>query len=212
VDKEVRGTRGIVHSAIDVKTWIARPPSADEARPSQCPHCHAASRPAGRGLGLWGHGRRDRQQRGLQERTGTPTIVVVVTRRYRCRGCGALIGVVPRGVVFRRHFSAGTIALAVFLFSLGRRSGEVRGRCNPWRIKGTSAKGWPQLLRWISAVQEGALFPAIKPLLIIGELHDRKLAAARAAMALSAKAPVGRWTPGAGAMEEQVFLGAAHMI
>jgi hypothetical protein len=104
------------------------------------------------------------------------------------------------------------MSLALFLFGLGRRSGAVRERCNPWRIKGTSAKGWPQLLRWISAVQVGALFSAIKPLLTIAELHDRRLAAARAAMALSAKAPVGSWTPGAGAMEKQVFLGATQMI
>jgi len=61
-------------------------------------------------------------------------------------------------------------------------------------------------------VQNGALFPGIKPLLTIGEMDVPRMAAARAAMALSARAPVGSWSPGTGAMEEQVFLGAAQMI
>jgi len=133
-------------------------------------------------------------------------------RRYLCLTCGALIGVVPRGVLPRRHFSAGTIALAILFFGLGEQSGKVCERCNPWRVRGATSKGWVQLHRWIVAVQAGSLFPGIKPLLALSELNNRRLAAARAAMALSGAAPVGSWAPGAGAMEEQVFLGAVQMI
>jgi hypothetical protein len=142
-----------------------------------------------------------------------PTTITVLVRRYLCRACHAVIAVVPRGVLPRRHFSAATIGLALLLFGLGRQSGrQVRKRCSPWRTVGATATGWVQLRRWIIAVQSGSLFAGIKRLFNLAELHDRRLAAARAAMALCAAAPVGSWAPGDTAMEEQVFLGAAHMI
>jgi hypothetical protein len=36
---------------------------------------------------------------------------VLLVRRYRCRRCGAVAVVVPRGVLRRRHFGASAIAL-----------------------------------------------------------------------------------------------------
>lgn len=64
---------------------------------------------------------------------------------------------VPRGVVRRRHFSAGAIGWALFLFGCeGRSSRETRdwlgGLGNP------EATSWVTLRRWLAAVERGQLF------------------------------------------------------
>jgi hypothetical protein len=92
---------------------------------------------AGRGLGLWGHGLRERQQRGPLEVGGAAPTVVIRERRYRCRGCGALLVVVPRGVLRGRHYSASAIGLALALFGVvGMSLAEVRRRVSPWPVVG----------------------------------------------------------------------------
>jgi hypothetical protein len=49
--------------------------------------CAAASRPLGRALQIWGHGLRDRQQRGPLEPFGNPVEITIRVRRYQLRGC-----------------------------------------------------------------------------------------------------------------------------
>ena len=78
----------VVHHALDVKGWIASPPSPEGARPGTCVICSAPSRPAGGRIGLHGHGFRDRQICGPPEVDSAPTWIVLACRRYECTTCG----------------------------------------------------------------------------------------------------------------------------
>lgn len=198
-----RNNRGILQSRWDVKSWLGRLPTVEEARPGQCPNCEAASRPAGGALGLWGHGVRDRQQRGPLDPGGPPVIVVVTTRRYQCVACNALITVVPRGVSRWRHYSAAAIGIALALHGVMRETASaVRRQVSPWRIVGASAAGgWASLRRWTRAARESALFSrlgaaAARTLREVAEHAANKLAAHAA--------PSSRGQP----ITVQAFLGA----
>ena len=118
----------IVQAALGVKAWLARPPTVDEVRPGRCPACDAPSRPAGGLLGLHGHGLRERHQWGPVEVGGAAELIAILLRRYLCR-CGAVVVVGPRGLVRRRLYSAGAIALALALYGVsGLAPAEVRRR------------------------------------------------------------------------------------
>jgi hypothetical protein len=95
---------------------------------------------------------------------GEPTTVVVSVRRYVCTACGAVITVAPRGVIFRRHYAAAAITLAMALFGVDHRSvAAVRSAVSPWRIVGHAAAGtWITFRRWIRAVRERRLFATIR--------------------------------------------------
>ena len=115
---EDRSTLRIVQSGRDVKSWQRHLPSPDEVRPGRCSVCGVASRPCGAALQLWGHGLRQRQQRGPLDPEGAPVVIVITVRRYLCLACGAVILVVPCGMLPARHFSAGAIAWALALFGV----------------------------------------------------------------------------------------------
>lgn len=204
--KEDRSRGRLVYGGLDVKGWLERIPSVEEARPGQCPRCEAASRPAGRGLGLWGHGVRERQSRGPLEPFGKPVVVVITIRRFLCRVCGAVIQVVPRGVIAFRLFSAGAIALALVLFGVDRQSmAAARERVSPWSRVGETASGsWISLRRWIGAIRRRRLFSVVRP---SPAAFTARQVAERGAMTLSALAP-----PLAvdARIEARVFSGAAR--
>ncbi|MFO1395233.1 MAG: hypothetical protein U1F09_15900 [Steroidobacteraceae bacterium] len=202
--RKSRSGARLVYGALDVKGWLERTPSVEEARPGRCPRCEAASRPAGRALGLWGHGVRERQQRGPLEPFGEPVTVVVQVRRYVCRACRAVVQVVPRGVVAWRLFSAAAIGLALTLFGVGGCAmSAVRERVSPWRHVGASAvESWLALRRWIGAIREGRLFTCVRP---APACFTARQMAERAAMTLGALAP----DLTSGVLEARVFAGAA---
>ncbi len=142
--------------------------------------CGEASRPVGGGLGLHGHGLRDRQIRGPLDPESAPTWVVIACRRYKCVACGAILTVVPRGVAPRRHYGHAAIAMALALWAIvGEPIAEVRRRVCAWRITDESSTRWPALERWARATHEA--------------LGDRSLsrvaAAARAAQIAIGRAP-----------------------
>ncbi len=176
----------------------------DEVRPGRCPACDAPSRPAGGLLGLHGHGLRERHQWGPVELSAAPSLIAVLLRRYQCQPCGAVVTVVPRGLVDRRLYSAGAIALALALYGVvGLSPAEVRRRVSPFRIVGaTAAAGWASLRRWSRAVRAGRVFPAVRALAADATLRQ---VTARAATTLAA------YAPGAGGMpiESDAFLGAS---
>ena len=146
----------IVHSEVGVKFWAAALPSVDCVRPGSCPCCGAPSRPIGHPLGLVGHGTRERQVRGPPFPGAATTQSVILVRRYRCRTCGAIITVVPRGVVQCRHFGAGAIGITVHGWGLERRSlDDVRRAVGGHDVEG---RGWPAARRWVDAIQAGRLF------------------------------------------------------
>ncbi len=153
----------IVHPAIDVKQWLARPPSVEAVRPSRCPGCGAASHPPGLPLVLHGHGLRSREQRGPLEPGARPVSVEVFCRRYQCQRCSAVVLVAPRGVLARRLYSASAIALALSLWAvMGVSEEQVRQRTSPWIPSQRDEEGvvdhWPSLWRWSRALTRGRLF------------------------------------------------------
>lgn len=185
---------------------MERPPTVDEVRPGRCPACEAPSRPAGGALGLHGHGLRERHQWGPAVLGAAAVLIAILTRRYRCQPCGAVVVVVPRGVLRRRLYSAGAIALALALWSVAELApAEVRRRVSPFAVVGaTAAAGWSSLRRWSRAVRAGRLFPVVRALPAEATLRQ---VAARAATTLAA------WAPGAGGLsiDSAAFLGAAHV-
>lgn len=193
-----------VQVALDVKDWIARPPTVDEVRPGRCPICGAPSQPAGGTLRLHGHGLRGRDHWGPLDPTATPSLIGILLRRYLCRSCGAVVVVGPRGIVRRRLYSAGAIALAFALYgAAGLAPAEVRRRVSPLRIVGPgAAAGWASLRRWSKAVRARRLFPAVRTLPATATARQ---VAARAATTLAAYAPAA----GGLAIESAAFLGAS---
>jgi hypothetical protein len=131
-------------------------------------------------------------------------LIAILVRRYQCQPCGAVVVVVPRGLVRRRLYSAGGIALALALWGVaGLSPREVRGHVSPLRIVGaTAAAGWASLRRWARAVRAGRLFPVVRALPTEATLRQ---VAARAATTLAAYAP----SAGGLAIESAAFLGAS---
>jgi len=131
----------------------------------------------------------------------------VVCRRYHCLACGAILLVVPRGVLRRRVYTAGAIALALALWGVeGLVPGEVRRRVSPWRIFGASAaQSWASLRRWARKVREGALFACVRA---SPEGALFRAIAARTATTLAAYAPS---AVEAMPLASRAFLGSAHV-
>lgn len=115
--------------------------------------------------------------------------------------------VVPRGVLRRRLYSAGAIALALALWGVeGFAAGEVRSRVSPWRIVGAAAAvGWASLRRWARAVRERVLFPCVRA---SPEGARLRAIAARAATTLASYAPS---AVEALPISTRAFLGSAHV-
>jgi hypothetical protein len=192
---------GIVYSAIDVKKWAEETPTAEQARPGRCSRCGAASRPAGAGLVVVGHGLRERHIRGPASAVGTPVIRIISVRRYRCRRCAGLTTVLPRGLCPRRHYSASAIGLSLFLFGMRRLTiGQTRRRVCPWRA-GFETERWTTLSSWLTAIEQGRLLSIVRPSPPSFSLRDRAERAAATLRAL-ALAP--------SSAEEEVFAGAAR--
>lgn len=111
--------------------------------------CGKASRPAGGGLGLHGHGFRERQLRGPLAADDSPRWIVIACRRYACTACDAILTVVPRGVAPRHHYGHASIAMAFALWAIvGEPIAEVRRRVCAWRVSHESSTRWPTLVRW----------------------------------------------------------------
>ncbi len=83
---------------------------------------------------------------------------VMPVRRYRCRCCNAVLVVVPRGVMRRRHFGAAAIALALLRFGAGARVVEIRREVGG---HGETA-AWPTLRRWVRAGRQARLWGCVR--------------------------------------------------
>lgn len=112
--------------------------------------------------------------------------------------------VAPRSAVRKRLFTAAAIGLALALWAVARMpEAKVRERVSPWASVGSAAAaGWMALKRWARAIQEGRLFPAVRP--TPGGWGPRRVAE-RAATTLAALAP-----PSNAPVEALAFLGAAR--
>lgn len=156
--------RRVVVAERDVKIWDEALPSVEAVRPPRCPCCGAAGRPAGARLGLIGHGVRRRLQLGPAGIGERPEVAEIVVRRYRCRGCGAVVTVVPRGVAPRLRYRLRAVAWALGRWWQGGSAAEVRREVSPFEHVGEEARrGWRSLRRWVellgSALGLGAVGP-----------------------------------------------------
>jgi len=192
----------IVYRALDVKIWMQRPPTVEEARPGSCPRCEAASRPPGDRLGLHGHGLRDRQVRGPLAIDAPSTTAVIACRRYLCTSCGAVLTVVPRGIEPRRHYGRAAICLALALWAVaGQPTAAVQRRVCAWTTP-TSTTSWRALRRWALAVASGAW-----------SWCGTAGLASRAAAARAAQIAAGRAPPStSGPIWELAYAGGAAII
>jgi hypothetical protein len=130
-----------------------------------------------------GHGLVERQVRGPLEAGGSAESVVLQLRRYRCRACRAILVVGPRGVVHRRWYGAGSIALALEAYGRGESSAAIRQRISPSMTVGASAHDrWMTVVRWVEAARTGALFRVAG----LGTL-GRRAVAEHVALALAAR-------------------------
>jgi hypothetical protein len=106
-----------------------------------------------------GHGVVERQVLGPATAAEPPEHGVVKLRRYRCRACRAILVVGPRGLVVRRWYGAGAMALAFAVVARGGTSRAARVRTSPSRAVGASAaERWVTVVRWIEAARRGELF------------------------------------------------------
>ena len=193
----------MVPSVFSIKSWLARTPTVEEARPARCPCCGVASRPLGRPLNLHGHGQRERQVRGPLEIGKAPRLAELWLRRYLCRCCQASMTVGPLGLVAHRLFSIAALGLALCLWGCQREAAvQVRRQIDPLSYEGAeTVRGWRQLGRWAQALREGRLLGGLLP---GAPPADARAVAARAAAALAARCPA--WLCGA-PLPNQVFAG-----
>lgn len=151
-------------------------------------------------LVLVGHGLRERQIRGPASPSGEPVVRTILVRRYRCRRCGGLTTVLPRGLCARRHYSASAIGLSLCLFGArGLSVAETRRRVCPWRA-GFETERWTTLSGWLAAIEQGRLLSGVRPSPDDFTLRERS---ERAAMTFTELALT------KGSLEEQAFEGAA---
>lgn len=157
--EQTRSPQRFVASALGIKPWHARMPTCAEARPGRCPCCGAAAQPVGKPMVIVGHGLVARQVLGPVTARGVPEHLVLQLRRYRCRACGAVLLVGPRGLVSRRWYGAGAMALAFAIVTRGGTGAAARARTSPSRVLGPAAtERWATLDRWLAAARRGDLF------------------------------------------------------
>lgn len=93
-------------------------------------------------------------QTGIDGVDGHPFDNEVTVRRYRCRNCGAVITVMPSGLLPQTRYRAEAILLGLVLWVVeGRPSVQVRRLVSTRLGMSTEAeRGWPSLRRWMSKV------------------------------------------------------------
>ena len=155
-------TSHFVQFDIDVKHWLDDPPDVRTARPPRCVACKTPSITANGRIVLHGQGLRERRLLGPCEAEGPPRVWELLLRRYECQICKAVITVGPRGLLPGRHYSAMVIAVALWLWAVGRLTDPaVRKRTSPNEDQGLSRpERWTTLRRWARAVRDGRLWPS----------------------------------------------------
>lgn len=98
---------------------------------------------------LVGHGRRRRQQTGRDE-AGVSSDEDVLVRRYRCRECGAVVVVMPRGMRPRLRYRVVSIVHGLALWAGGLASAAVRARISSTTsVAHNASRYWSSLARWL---------------------------------------------------------------
>lgn len=102
-----------------------------------------------------GHGVRKRMMLGPHEPGAEPEVSEVTTRRYRCTACGAVITVLPRGMLPRLRYGLSAMVIAIGLWWLGHSAAEIRRLVSPFKVVGDEARrGWHSLRRWVQQLAQ----------------------------------------------------------
>jgi transposase len=178
-----RSSANFLRLAIESKLWAKESLSVHAARPAQCPACGAAGR-SGDKVWIYGHGVRERQQRGPAVPGEAPEVRILTLRRYHCQRCGAVITCAPSSAQKHKHFSGSAIAWALALFGVLQLTVRaVRERTSPWRITGAqNSDRWASLRRWARAVKTQRLFPSVR---VCPAVFTLRQVSERAAMTLA---------------------------
>lgn len=166
-----RSTLRIVRIRGSVKFWMeGKAPGVDVVRPARCPRCSTPGRTTGGSCGLHGHGLRVRQLLGPAVVGGVPVLREVTVRRYQCQQCRLVMAVTTEALLPRKHFGAGTIGLALWLWSVTRwPAAKVRDALSPRATIGDAAAGgWASVKRWASEACSSGLWLAIGTTLLAG--------------------------------------------
>ena len=148
----------MIQSSVEIKSWSERTPPVEQVRPCTCIRCCAASRPPGRPLQIIGHGLRARQVLGPSQLGQQPVALALQVRRFLCLVCGAVMTVVPRGVVSTRLYCAVAIMLGLALWAIRKLStAAVREQVSPWQAV-AEPRQWAMPARWVRAVRQARLF------------------------------------------------------
>jgi hypothetical protein len=204
-----RSTSNFLRLAIESKLWTKETLSVNAARPAQCPACETAAR-SGRKIKIYGHGVRERQQRGPALPGEAPQVQVVSLRRYQCQGCGAVISCAPMSAQKHKHYSGSAIAWALALFGvLELTLAEVRERTSPWTITGEHNRDrWASLVRWARAVKARKLFLCVR---VCPADFTLRQVSERAAMTLASMSPAYFSTASPATSPTHAFFGAARI-
>ena len=88
----------------------------------------------------------------------------VTVRRYRCRGCGAVVTVVPRGVAPRLRYRLRAVVWALGRWWQGGSAAAVRREVSPFAHVGQEARrGWRSLRRWVEMLGRALGLDAFGP-------------------------------------------------
>lgn len=180
-----RSATNLIRKPVAFKFWIEGPPPIEAARPNRCPKCGIAAGMLG-GLAIVGHGVRLREIRGPERPYQRPRSMIVHCRRFACRGCGAIMTVVPLELGAWHRYALPALFWAIALFGLdGCLARQIRALVSPDQLLGQESR-WRQLGRWIDQRSDGA-----------GDrrARARRFAQRAAAMAGAAKAiaPLSAW-------------------
>ena len=96
-----------------------------------------------------------------------------LVRRYRCQQCRLVMTVTTEALLPRKHYGAGTIGLALWLWSVTRwPAAKVRRELSPRATVGAAAAtGWASVKRWASEACSGELWRTIGTTLVAGLRH-----------------------------------------
>jgi len=93
-----------------------------------------------------------------------------MVRRYQCQQCRLVMTVTTEALLPRKHYGAGTIGLALWLWSVTRWPlAKVRREMSPRTMVGAAAAtGWESVKRWASEACLGGLWRSIGTTLMAG--------------------------------------------
>lgn len=84
-------------------------------------------------------------------------------RRYQCQECRLVVAVTTEALLPRKHYGAGTIGLALWLWSVTRWPlAKVRRELSPNKALGdAAATGWASVKRWAREASASGLWQVI---------------------------------------------------